>query len=75
MARHKTGKQLEDISRLPDMKWATRIYATQCKYTRGQTWSFWIEEDPRFENGINEISKFQCIKSGEEDSEWIELKT
>jgi len=74
MFRHKTGKQLEALSKLPDIKWATAHYMTGFKYTRGQVWSFWLEDDPRFENGINEVSSFKCIKSGAENSEWLEIK-
>ena len=75
MLRHKTGKQLESIAKLPDIRWSTSLYLSACKYTKGQVWSFWLENDPRFDDGINAISKFRCVKSGSEDSEWIEIKT
>lgn len=74
MLRHKTGKQLEELAKLQDMKWATAHFMSIYKYTSGQGWSFWLEDDPRFEDGINNVSGYKCIKSGAEDSEWMEIQ-
>lgn len=74
MARRKTGKQLEAIAKMGDMKYATRVFWTMNKYTSGQVWSFWMEDDPRIEDGIVPVSRFRCTKSGGDDSEWVEIK-
>lgn len=74
MPRRKTGKQLEKFASLGDVCFATREFFTTYKYTVGQVWAFWMEDDPRVENGIVPLAKFQCTKSGGDDSEWIEIQ-
>ena len=73
IARMKFGRELKKLASDCGIKSATSEFMSGHRYTKGQVWSFWIEGDPRFEDGINEISKFRCTRSGDAESEWIEV--
>jgi hypothetical protein len=73
VARMKFGRELQKLAADRGIKSATAEFMSGHRYTKGQIWSFWIEGDPRFDDGVNEISKFRCTKSGDSESEWIEV--
>lgn len=40
------------------------------RFMVGQSWSFWMEDDPRAENGILPLAKYECCEPGRDDSKW-----
>jgi len=40
------------------------------RYMIGNCWSFWVEDDPRYPNGICPLAKYRCYESGAVESKW-----
>jgi hypothetical protein len=65
-----TGEYLASISgRYGDIKYAVS-HTSPGYYSKGQCWSFWMEDDPRQIDGILFLAKYRCYESGKEDSKW-----
>lgn len=69
-----SGRELKTLAAKRDMKSAVANMGPGHKYKKGQVWSFWIEDDPRADDGISIISRFRCVQGGDDDSLWERMK-
>jgi hypothetical protein len=67
-----TSAQLADITRkFGDVKGETRFWpAPMCRFQKGQHWQFWMEGDPRAEDGILPLADYVCTESGDDCAQW-----
>lgn len=71
VSTYKTGEELHALASKPDMKSGVGNLGPGFRYKRGQVWSFWMEDDPRFDDGINRIARYRCVDGGDKDSIWV----
>ena len=72
----KTTQQLLEFGRKPDVKWAVaRREPPWTPYVTGTCWCFWMEDDPRFADGILTLAKYRCVASGDEQALWERVET
>lgn len=64
----KTGSQLASFCAKPDVFHSVTKYSSGYKYKTGTIWSIWVNDDPRFENGINVIARYKCVEGGNEQT-------
>lgn len=72
----KTGKELKQLAAKPDVCSAVRQNEKQHghKYKRGSVWAFWMEDDPRADDGIMPLAKYRCVEGGDDQSWWEKIQ-
>jgi hypothetical protein len=66
-----TGEYLDSVPKtFGDIK-AAVCQSSEGRFTKGQCWAFWMEDDPRQANGILHLAKYRCYEPGGfSDSKW-----
>jgi hypothetical protein len=70
----KNGRELKRLAAKPDVKNAVQDMGPGHRYKKGQHWSFWMEDDPRFDDGILMIARYRCIEGGDDESWWEKIE-